>query len=237
MAECHSARRFLCTHFHPNTDPHTINMPLTKAQKQAQAILETALNLAAESSWESVRLHHISEHLGIPLDQIRQHYREKEDLIDAWFDRADQAMLKVSEGTGFSELSRQQRLYATLMAWLDALSEHRITTRQMIQGKLEPGHIHYQVGGLLRISRTVQWWREAAGIQSTLPLRAFEEAALTGLYLVTFSHWLMDQSQNAQTTRDFLKSRLERAERISEQCSCPTSSRASTSKPNAPIQT
>ena len=58
------------------------------------AILDTALRLADASSWEAVRLHQVAAALGISLDDIRSHYREKEDLVDAWFDRADRALLE-----------------------------------------------------------------------------------------------------------------------------------------------
>lgn len=195
-------------------------MPLTKAQKQAQQIVDAALELADQSDWESVRLHQVSDRLGISLDEVRQHYREKEELIDAWFDRADQAMLQVTRTPGFAELPRTERLHRTLMAWLGALYGHRRATRQMVLGKLEPGHLHYQIGGLLRISRTVQWWREAAGISSRLPHRAFEEAAMTGLYLATFLHWMLDRSEHNQATGDFLQRRLELAEQLSDLCGC-----------------
>ena len=55
-------------------------------------ILDTALKLAEQQSWETVRLHDVARELGIGLDDVRAHYAQKEDLIDAWFDRADQSM-------------------------------------------------------------------------------------------------------------------------------------------------
>ncbi len=57
-----------------------------------QAIVDSALSLAGDKDWESVRLYRIAEELNISLDEIRLHFREKEEIIDAWFDRADQAM-------------------------------------------------------------------------------------------------------------------------------------------------
>lgn len=173
-----------------------------------QAIVDTALSLAEDKDWESVRLHQVSEELNISLDEIRLYFREKEDIIDAWFDRADQAMLQTCETESFEHSNTHEKLHRLLMNWLTALQQHRRVTRQMIFGKLEPGHIHYQVKGLLRVSRTVQWLREAAGISSTLPKRAIEETALTLLYLVTFAKWMFDETKNSQSTSHFLKNRL-----------------------------
>jgi len=192
---------------------------LSKAQKQTQQIVDAALELAEQSRWEAVRLHQISAHTGIPLSDIHHLFGEKEDLIDAWFDRADQALLKVANAPGFLTKTMAERLHTLLMAWLDALAGHRKATRDMVWGKLEPGHLHYQINGLLRVSRTVQWWREAAGLTTTLPLRAFEEVALTGIYLATFVYWMCDETENSSATQRFLHDRLEQAGR----CRCPTS--------------
>lgn len=182
--------------------------------KLEQAIVDTALSLAEDKDWESVRLYQVAEELNISLDEIRRHFREKEGIIDAWFDRADRAMLKTSEKEGFEHNNTREKLHRLLMSWLAALQQHRRVTRQMIFGKLEPGHIHYQVQGLLRVSRTVQWLREAAGLSVTLPGRAIEETALTALYLVTFAKWMFDDSEDSQSTSRFLQNRLNSACRL-----------------------
>lgn len=179
-----------------------------------QQILDTALLLAEKTSWESVRLNQVAQNLGITLDEIREIFSEKEDIIDAWFDRADSSMLRTSESAEFEKLDTAKKLHRLLMNWLAALASHKGVTRQMIIGKLEFGHIHYQFDGLLRISRTVQWWRDAAGISSTLPGRAFDETALTAIYLATFVKWMFDTSKNSKTTSDFLRNRLDTAARI-----------------------
>jgi len=61
----------------------------------------------------------------------------------------------------------------------------------MLAYKLEFGHIHLQVPGLMRISRTVQWFREAACLDATGIQRVLEESTLTAIYLVTFARWLL----------------------------------------------
>ena len=179
-----------------------------------QVIVDTALSIAEDKDWESVRLYQVAEELNISLDEIRLHFREKEDIIDAWFDRADHAMLQTRENESFRHGNTREKLHRLLMSWLSALQQHRRVTRQMIFGKLEPGHIHYQVQGLLRVSRTVQWLREAAGLSSTLPGRAIEEAALTALYLVTFAKWIFDDTEDSQSTSRFLQNRLNSACRL-----------------------
>ncbi|MDX5411324.1 MAG: hypothetical protein LPJ94_13955 [Thauera sp.] len=177
-------------------------------------IVDTALALAEETHWEQVRLHEVAARLDIPLNDIRAHFREKEDLTDAWFDRADAAMLACSETEGFDDLPARERITALIMAWLEALAPHRKATRQMILGKLEFGHIHIQIPGAMRISRTVQWVREAAGRKAGFARRALEETGLTTIYLMTFVRWMNDDSPGAEQTRSFLEQRLACAERL-----------------------
>ena len=186
-----------------------------------ERIVDTALDLAEQSSWEAVRLHQVAAALGITLDDVRAHFREKEDIVDAWFDRADAAMLREAARIEVAALPMRARLHHTLMAWLAVLATHRRPTRQMIVNKLEPGHVHYQFAGLLRVSRTVQWWREAAGCRAALPRRAFEEVGHTGIYLTTFTYWMFDESEHSSRTAEFLSRLLERAEKVEKMCDRP----------------
>jgi AcrR family transcriptional regulator len=105
----------------------------------SQRIIDAAIDLAEQDSWETVRLHAVAARLGVSLDDIRRVFREKEDIVEALFDRADEAMLYVAEAPGFLDLPTRVRLHRVIMAWLEALAPHRRVTRQMIGGKLEPG--------------------------------------------------------------------------------------------------
>ena len=167
-------------------------------------IVDAAIGLGEQKSWEAVRLHDVAAALGITLDDVRRYFREKEDVVDAWFDRADSLMLKEAEAPDFLALTPRQRLHRLMMTWLGALAPRRRVTTQMICGKLEPGHLHIQIPGLLRISRTVQWMREAARRDATGIRRALEETGLTTIYLMTFVCWMNDDSSGSASTRRFL---------------------------------
>jgi ubiquinone biosynthesis protein COQ9 len=180
------------------------------------AIVAAAIARAERSSWEAVRLHDVATDLGISLNELRQHFREKEDIVDAWFDTADDAMLRESEDITFRLVDTRDRLERLIMAWLNALAPHRRVTCQMVTGKLEPGHFHYQWDGILRVSRTVQWLREAAGRDAQLPWRALEETALTGIYLTTFLYWMRDDSEGSARTREMLRKTLARLDTLTQ---------------------
>lgn len=181
---------------------------------ESDRIVDAAVTLAEERSWEAVRLHDVADALGVTLEDIRRHFREKEDIVDAWFDRADSAMLREAEAPGFLGLTPRERIRRLIMTWLAALSVNRKVTRQMIYGKLEPGHLHIQIPGLMRVSRTVQWIREAAQRDSTYVRRALEETGLTTIYLTTFFYWMNDASPGSIRTERFLEGCLGFAERL-----------------------
>lgn len=180
----------------------------------AEQIVDTAIELAEQSSWEKLCLHHIARALDISLAEVRRHYSVKDELVESWYDRADRAMLQCTAQAGFTSLSYRTRLHTLIMAWLDFLATHKTVSRDMLLYKLEPAHIHLQIQGLLRVSRTVQWLREAAGMDSTHLQRIAEEIGLSGIYLRTFAYWMFDSSAQQAQTHTFLDNQLGRAERF-----------------------
>jgi AcrR family transcriptional regulator len=200
----------------------------------ADQIVDTAVELGERNSWEAVRLNDVAALLGITLGDVYAHFREKEDIVDAWFERADSAMLKAAQGSDFPYLNPRQRLHRLIMTWLGALYPYRKTTRQMIFGKLEPGHIHIQIPGLIRISRTVQWMREAAGRNATYIRRALEETGLTTIYLAAFTHWMNDNSSGSTNTGRFLDGCLAIAESVDRLVFTRSSARDDENREDAP---
>jgi len=174
----------------------------------ADRILDTALQHAETSNWESVNLHSIANTLDIPLQDIKDIYPQKDDMVEAWFDRADKSILSEKTSEEFNELAAHQRVHQLMMSWFDSMKEHRRVTRQMLCYKLEPGHIHLQALGIMRISRTVQWFREAAFLKTNSINRIIEEILLTRIYLFGFTRWLLDDSNNNVRTDRYIQSAL-----------------------------
>lgn len=183
------------------------------ATVNADTLLDTAMRLANERSWEKLYLHEVATELNIPLHDIHQHFAQKDDLVEAWYDRADRAMLRAAQAPGYLELTLHERLHLLIMRWLDSLAEYKTVSRDMLLYKLEPAHLHLQLQGLLRISRTVQWLREAALQDSTHLRRIIEEVGLSSLYLQTFLYWMTDSSAGQSKTRRFLHRRLKLVDR------------------------
>jgi len=177
-------------------------------------ILQTALTLGERQGWDAVHLHEVAQQAGLTLAEIHQCVRSKDDLAEAWFDRAEVALLHAGDDARWGDLPVRDRLQRTIMAWFDALAPHRGLSVEMLRYKLQPDHLHLQIQGVMRISRTVQWIRETARLPAVGWRREIEEVALTGVFLGAVGCWLLDRSLNARRTRAWLARRLEAAERI-----------------------
>lgn len=184
-----------------------------KSGDLAERILRTALELGEARGWDAVHLHDVARAMGIGLAEIRRHYDQKDAIAEAWFDRADVALLAAPDTPGWEALSPRERLHRAIFAWLEALAPHRRLTAAMLRYKLQPEHLHLQALGLVRISRTVQWIREVALLPASGWRRELEEAALTAIYVSTFLRWLGDESAGANRTHAFLDRLLAAAER------------------------
>jgi AcrR family transcriptional regulator len=178
----------------------------------AQAILDTALDLGELRGWDAVHLHDIAAAMRIPIADIQRCYLHKDALAEAWFDRAEAALVAVAGTSGWMDLSPRERLFRTIVSWLDALAIHKQTTTAMLRYKAQPDHFHLQVQGLIRISRTVQWIRETAALPESGWRRELQEIALTGIFLSTLSEWLLDNSPCSTRTHALLNRLLSLAE-------------------------
>jgi AcrR family transcriptional regulator len=184
-----------------------------EAPDLAQAIMAVALEQAARVGWEGLRLFDVAAALDISLADIYRHYRDADAIAEAWLAKADRAMLAPQEN-GFAALEPPQRIERVILRWLDTLAPHRGVARQVLVGKLYPGHPHFVAALVVRLSRTVQWVREAALLRGGPPMRQLEEIALTWLFVATVAVWSMDRSDGQQTTRRFLAARLRDAGRL-----------------------
>jgi ubiquinone biosynthesis protein COQ9 len=178
----------------------------------AEALLDTALALGAERGWDALQLHQLAARAGLSLSELQRHFGGKDEIAEALFDRAERALLGAAAAPGWEGLSPRERLQAALQAWFAVLAPHRLLVRDMLAYKLHPEHLHLQVQGLLRISGTVQWWREAALLEESGWRRELAEAGLTAIYLGTVWRWLRDEAAGLV----WLEGRLVLAERLAQ---------------------
>lgn len=175
----------------------------------AERILDAALERAEEVGWEAVELSVVAARLGIPAYRVLEHYRDLDAVANAWFLRGWRGML-ADKPEGFSAWPARARVEYCLLAWFDALIEHRRVTVQMLRTKAHPPHAHTWVPMIFDLSRTIQWLREAARLEAPYGTRRaqVEEIGLTALFLDILRLWAGDDSPGQRRTRAALRRRL-----------------------------
>ncbi|MGJ7458707.1 hypothetical protein ACR80S_06565 [Halomonas sp. MA07-2] len=183
--------------------------PGADATSLRDRVLDEALRQAESQGWEAVRLTEVATQLEVPMAAVLAEFRDLDAVANAWFQRGLEALL-ADKPDGFDHWPEAQRLEHCLLAWLDALGAHRRVTVAMLRTKAHLPHLHTWVPMVFDLSRTVQWWREAARLPSPYGTRRaqIEELSLTGLFLATLAVWTGDASEGQARTRRFLERRL-----------------------------
>ena len=179
----------------------------------AEVILDAALDVAEARGWARTSLAHVARDLGVSLADIRTHYRDKDAVANAWFERALATMLAPGPD-GLSALPAEERIAESLRIWFAVLSTRRRATRGMFLAKLYPGHPHHWVPLVFDLSRFVHWLLDAAGLHSPAPRRQLEEAALTGLVVAAHMVWLSDPTPERRLTDAAIRRALRRGGRL-----------------------
>ncbi|GAA3918293.1 TetR/AcrR family transcriptional regulator [Litoribacillus peritrichatus] len=183
---------------------------MTTNEATPERIIDQAILLAQKSSWESFSLSELAIEANCSLADIKSIYRSKDDMVEAFFNRADNAMLSLSSDSKYQALSSDDRLITCIMTWFEYLAPYRPIIKEMMAYKLEPGHFHLQAHGITRVSRTVQWFLEVSNRNYSGLKRVADEVATTSAYLTSFAHFLFDDSDNFKDTRSLLNSLIKR---------------------------
>jgi DNA-binding transcriptional regulator YbjK len=190
-------------------DPEVDSLPLR------ERVVQEAIRQAEATGWEAVRLTEVAARLDLPMAEVLEEFRDLDAVADAWFLRGWQVML-AEKPEGFARWSERERLAHSLLAWFGAFSGHRGVTVEMLRAKAHLPHLHTWVPMIFDLSRTIQWWREAACLGARYGTRRaqLEEIGLTTLFVATLAVWANDESVSQTTTRDFLERRLAQGDRL-----------------------
>ncbi len=192
------------------------NTPLLTQASEADRIVDAALELGEQRTWNAVHMYDIADHMGLRLADIERHFRNKDEIAEAWFRRADNALAACGTQPGWLSLSIRERLSRSIRAWLEALEPHKGITIEMLRYKVQPDHIHLVIRGVLRISATVQWVREVARVPSIGLRRELEEPALTAIFLSTVGSWIFEKTPGTPRTWSRLERQLSFADRVAQ---------------------
>jgi AcrR family transcriptional regulator len=180
---------------------------MVKKTQLPRHIVDAALTVAAESGWHRVSLADIAVQAKLPLPEVYAHFPSKIDILEAWFDHLDHAMMA---GEIESEASHRDRLFDVVMRRLDAMTPHKEAVRRLArEGGGDPVTA---LCGMRRMQRSLALMLEAAGIPTSGLGGLARVEGMGFVYAYTLRAWLRDDSADLSRTMAALDKALRRAE-------------------------
>ncbi|MEJ8572218.1 TetR family transcriptional regulator [Microbaculum marinum] len=178
--------------------------------KRPDAIVDAALELAAERAWEDVRLSDIAERVGLSLSELRAEFDGKTGILAAFTRRIDQAVLDRIDPDLAGEPPRE-RLFDVLMTRFDVLMPYRDAVRSIVRSfERRPGEL--LTWNPIAV-RSMTWMLEASGIDTGGRLGAVATQGLAIAFGRTVRVWLRDDDEGMARTMVELDRRLTEGER------------------------
>lgn len=187
----------------------TAKKPKMPQKPTREAIVASALSLAAKMDWALITMSDIAEEAGTNLAALSEMFDDKTDILVAYGRTLDKKVLE-ARGEGDPGASPRDRLFDILMERFDILSADREAILSILKSFApDPKQA---VISLPHLGRSMAWMLEAAGVDTGGMRGAVRVAGLTIIYLNVVRHWMKDESEDLSRTMAALDKNLSRAE-------------------------
>ena len=187
-----------------------------KRKDARQAIIESALTLAASRGWVRVGLGDIAEAAEVSLAELRAEFSSKSAIVAAYVADIDRAVLAARDPE-MAGRPATERLFDVLMKRFDLLNARRDGVVAIVRSA--PSNPEGVLCGSLSMRRSMRWMLEAADLSSGGLRGELRVNALYALYLTMLRVWLHDDSDDMARTMAVLDRRLKRLDRLTR-CLC-----------------
>ena len=182
-----------------------------KRKDARQAIIESALTLAASRGWARVGLGDIAEAAEFSLAELRTEFSSKSAIVAAYVADIDRAVLDARDPE-MAGRPATERLFDVLMKRFDLLNARREGVVAIMRSS--PSNPEGVLCGSLTLRRSMRWMLEAADLSSAGLRGELRVNALCALYLTMLRVWLHDDSEDMARTMAVLDRRLGRLDRV-----------------------
>lgn len=182
-----------------------------KRRDTRQAIVESALTLAAGGGWGRVGLGDIAEAAGVSLAELRAHFPSRNAIVAGFIADVDRGVLAARDPE-MAGRPAPDRLFDVLMKRFDLLNPHKRAVAAILRSS--PSDPAALACAPLALRRSMRWMLEAADLNGSGVRGRLRVAAMTTLYLSTIPVWLRDESADMARTMAALDRRLKRLDRL-----------------------
>ena len=180
-----------------------------KAETSKLDPVDAALALAANRKWRDIGMVDIATAAGLAPADLYAVYRSKSSLLQAFARRIDAAMIAAAARDA-ADGSPRDRLFAVMMARLDALAAYKPALRTILRDSAtDPAAA---LAMMCSVDATLRWTLEMAGLSSDGVIGALRLKGLALIYADITRTWLKDDSADSGATMAALDKNLARAE-------------------------
>jgi ubiquinone biosynthesis protein COQ9 len=172
-------------------------------------IIRAALELAQGKDWRDITLAEIAETANSSLADVRALFDRKADILTAFQQEVDKAVLE-RLGTGGAGQGPRDRVLDAIMTRFEVMAPFRPALAALLRSlSCHPS----EAGHLLPSALASQYWMLAgAGVPVSGLRGAVKVAGLTAIYGQAFRFWLQDESPGSEKTMALLDRKLRRGE-------------------------
>lgn len=175
-------------------------------------MVESMLVLARERGWELVDFEDIAQTAGVDIDDAREYFDDKGDILAAYGRKIDRQIFdNIAED---ESLSCRDKLFDLMMERFDALNEEREAVISILDGFR--GDPKEAVLSFPHLGRSMSRTLEASGIETDGIFGAAKVLGLVGIYLYVVRTWKDDDSADMAKTMAALDKALDRSEQVYE---------------------
>jgi ubiquinone biosynthesis protein COQ9 len=180
----------------------------------AGKLIDAAMTLAASHGWHALSMDMIAIEVGVTLEEALAVFATTRALQDTLFDRIDEAALaEIDQFT--DEDTVRDRLFALLMARLDALSLYKSAVASLLRGvACNPS---LALARLPRVMKSMARMLDGAGVPPSGPIGVIRTKGLALIYVTTLRTWIRDDTEDLTPTMVVLDKGLSRAEMVALQ--------------------
>lgn len=172
--------------------------------------IAAALELASTQSWEDIKFTDIIEKSGVSLNEAREYFDDKNDILAAYDRKIDRQMMdNVSIGT---DMSHRDLIFDILMERFDILNVNRAALVSILNSF--KGDPKQAILGLPHVARSMTRVLETAQISTDGIAGCLRVSGLTALYVYVLRTWKDDDSGDMGKTMAALDKSLDKAEML-----------------------
>lgn len=180
----------------------------------AQRLIDAAMALVASHGWRTLSMDQVAEEAGVTMTDAMAVFGSIHALLERLFDKVDKRAL--AEVPHFQdEDTIRDRLFALLMARLDALQPYKPAMACLIQSNM--CHPQTLITRLPRLMSSMVLMLGAAGAAPSGPMGLIRTKGLAVIYLTALRIWLRDDTEDLAATMAALDKGLGRAEMLALQ--------------------